>query len=322
MPGLNGVDFCQVSGVLRILFFHPHQKMQTFSIRDMERMTGVKAHTLRVWEQRYGLALPHRKDSQHRYYTNEDLQKILRLTWLYQQGYKISRIAALNDDALSALIQEAVNHGNAHQRTIESLLNASQHFDGDLFSHLLQKAILQMGMEEAVRQVIYPYLEKIGLLWMNESVMPAQEHFSSQFIMHAIIAGIDALPRPSNAAPPIVLFAPEEEYHEIPLYFIEFILRKRGHKVINLGANTPDAAIVEYCSRKPFSQLHYHQVTNFTRYDADELLEKWCLQYPAKRIVVSGRLTSTIEKPLPNALLLCSINDLWKYASHPFVEIQ
>jgi DNA-binding transcriptional MerR regulator len=318
---LSGVDFCQFSGVSRVLFFRFHQKMQTFSIRDMERMTGVKAHTLRMWEHRYGLALPHRKDSQHRYYTNEDLQKILRLTWLYQQGYKISRIAALNDDALSALIQEAVNHGNAYQRTIESLLNASQHFDGEMFSQLLQKAILQLGMEEAVRQVIYPYLEKIGLLWMNESVMPAQEHFSSQFIMHALIAGIDALPRPVHVTPPIVLFAPEEEYHEIPLFFIEYILRKRGNKVINLGANTPDAAVEEYCSRRPFSQLHYHQVTNFTRYDADELLEKWCLQFPSKRIVVSGRLTSTIDKPSPNTLLLRSIDDLLQYASNPFVEL-
>jgi hypothetical protein len=176
-------------------------------------------------------------------------------------------------------------------------------------------------MEEAVRQVIYPYLEKIGLLWMNESVMPAQEHFSSQFILHALIAGIDALPRPVHATPPIVLFAPEEEYHEIPLFLIEYILRKRGNKVINLGANTPDAAVEEYCSRRPFSQLHYHQVTNFTRYDADELLEKWCLQFPSKRIIVSGRLANTIDKPLPNALLLRSIDDLVKYASHPSVEL-
>lgn len=292
--------------------------MQTFSIRDMERMTGVKAHTLRVWEYRYGLVLPHRKDSQHRYYTNEDLQKILRVAWLYQQGFKISRIAALDDHALAALIREAVNQGNGYQNTIESMLNASQQFDGELFSHLLQKAIMQLGMEEAVRMVIYPFLEKIGLLWMNESVMPAQEHFSSQFILHALVAGIDALPRPTHDRPPIVLFAPEEEHHEIPLYFIEYLLRKYGHAVINLGANTPEEAVEEFCSRRPFSWLHYHQVTNFTRYDAEELLEKWCLQFPAKRVVVSGRLTGLIAKPLPNAYLLNSIDELIQFASQPY----
>jgi DNA-binding transcriptional MerR regulator len=292
--------------------------MQTFSIRDMERMTGVKAHTLRVWEQRHGLALPHRKDSQHRYYTNEDLQKILRIAWLYQQGYKISRIAALNDKALSALIQETVNQGGGHQQTIESMLQASQHFDDDLFHLLLSKSILQLGMEEAVRQVIYPYLEKIGLLWMNESVMPAQEHFGSQFILHALIAGIDGLPRPSKTGAPIVLFAPTEEYHEIPLYFIEYLLRKNGHKVINLGANTPEEAVEEFCSRRSFALLHYHQVTNFTRYDADELLEKWCLHFPAKKIVVSGKFASHIEKPLPNAHLLRNMDDMLRYATYPF----
>jgi DNA-binding transcriptional MerR regulator len=319
---LNGVDFYQFSGVLSTLISPLHQKMQTFSIRDMERMTGVKAHTLRVWEHRYGLALPHRKDSQHRFYTNEDLQKILRVAWLYEKGYKISRIASLNDDALSAMIQEAVHSGNGHQKTIESLLHASQQFDGDLFSELLHKAILHLGMEETVQQVIYPYLEKIGLLWMNDSVMPAQEHFSSQFIMHAFIASIDALPRPANVQPPILLFGPEEEYHEIPLLFIEYLLRKKGNRVVNLGPNTPDAAVEEFCGRKPFSQLHYHQVTNFTRYDAEELLEKWCLQYPTKRVVMSGRLTKAIEKPLPNAQLLGSIDDLLKYANHPFAELQ
>jgi hypothetical protein len=132
------------------------------------------------------------------------------------------------------------------------------------------------------------------------------------------VAGIDELPRPNGSRAPIVLFAPEEEYHEIPLLVIEYLLRKRGHRVVNLGANTPEEAVEDYCNRRPFSHLHYHQVTNFTRYDADELLEKWCLRYPAKRIVASGRPTLEVSDPSPNAKLLKKLDDLWEYASNPF----
>ena len=291
--------------------------MQEFSIRDIERMSGIKAHTLRVWEQRHGLALPHRRESQHRYYTNEDLQRILRIAWLYHQGYKISYIAGLSEQEISELLSRDIQSGRFSTDIISRMTEASRHFDADGFEKAVRQATLQLGMEKATLQVFYPFLEHLGLLWMNEEVIPAQEHFASMLLRNRFIKAIDELPSPQGHLPPVVLFEPEEEYHELPLLFIEYVLKRNGFRTVNFGANTPADAIEQYCHAQPVAGLHYHQVTNFTHLDVDEYLDMWCLRYPQLQVAVSGPLAVGIENPPPNARVLKSLDMLMDYCRMP-----
>jgi DNA-binding transcriptional MerR regulator len=283
-------------------------------------MSGIKAHTLRVWENRYGLALPQRKASGRRFYTNEDLQAILRIAWLYRQGYKISYIASLSDDSIAEMIDKEVRSGVFFTEQIRELLNASRRLDDDLFERIMAKTILQLGMEQAMVHVFYPFLEKIGYCWMNGDFIPAQEHFATNLIRHALIRQLDDLPLPQpNGRLPILLFTPEEEYHELPLLFIYYLLRKNGYPTLYLGANVSEEVIEYVCRSRPVVQLHYHQLTNFTSYDAGEYLEMWCDKFPQKQIVVSGPLTLQMPELLPpNAHAVRSMHKLLLYCRQPY----
>jgi DNA-binding transcriptional MerR regulator len=293
--------------------------MQEFTIRDIERMSGIKAHTIRVWESRYGIALPHRKKSKHRYYTNDDLKKVLRIAWLYHQGYRVSYIASLTDEAVSALIDEAVRGGQFYANQIADLLEASREMDDDAIERVLGSTVLTLGIERAMAHVIYPVLERIGLRWMNDEINPAQEHFASYHFRNMLVRHIDALPRNSAASPgTILVFAPEEEHHEIPLLFIHYLLRKNGYSVAYLGANVPLHIVEEFCEKRPIVQLHFHLLTNFTHYTAEEYLDLLSSRYPKKEVVMSGPLSAQIALPAPNALTIGSFDALVHYCRQPF----
>lgn len=293
--------------------------MQLFSIRDVERLSGIKAHTLRMWEGRYGLVLPHRKESQHRFYTNDDLRRILRVSWLYHQGYKISHIASLSEEAIAQMIDKEVRSGVFFVEQMNDLLQASKDMNDALFETTLFGAIMQLGLERAVVHVLYPFLEKVGLLWMNEELHPAQEHFASHLIRNLLIRQINELPPvTTNQENSILLFAPEEEFHEIPLLFTYYLLRKNGYPTIYLGINVAEATVEEFCKKKDIVQLHYHQLTNFTRMDAQEYVELWSHRFPNKQIVVSGPLVQYIQEAPPNAWCLKSLQELLHYCRQPF----
>lgn len=293
--------------------------MEIFSIRDIERLSGIKAHTLRMWEVRYGLVIPHRKESKHRFYTNGDLRHILRIAWLYHQGYKISHIGSLTETAIARLIEKEINSGAFFEEQINDLLSASTQMDEVLMERTIHNSVMQLGVERTMVHVVYPYFEKLGMMWMNETLRPSQEHFSSQFIRSMLIREIDMLPHPylkSNGS--IVLFTPELEYHEIPLLFVQYLLRKNGYATTYLGQNVKGDVVESYCKKKPVSQLHYHHLTNFTHLGADEYVDILSHNFPTKKIVVSGPVAGKIDTPPPNVWLLCSMQDLLNYCRNPY----
>jgi len=168
--------------------------MNAFTIRDIENLCGIKAHTLRIWEQRYQLLCPRRKAGNHRIYDNNDLKCMLRIAFLYHHGHKISSIARLNEKERNQLILSLTTGGDSTEIFINQLTEASIDFDQDMFDRILHNVILHMGFEKAIPKVIYPFLDKIGLLWLTGNVVPAQEHFASNLIakkMHVAINGLD-----------------------------------------------------------------------------------------------------------------------------------
>jgi DNA-binding transcriptional MerR regulator len=162
--------------------------MQSFTIRDIENLTGIKAHTLRIWEQRYSFLKPQRKESKHRFYNNEDLKQLLCISYLYHNGYKISRIATLSPEEITEKVNAIGATEIKYETITQKLLIAAIDFNEAEFLRFLNEMIEEIGFEKCITEVCYPYLVKVGLLWDTNNIIPAQEHFSSYIIQRKITA--------------------------------------------------------------------------------------------------------------------------------------
>lgn len=213
---------------------------QGLSIKDLENLSGVKAHTIRIWEKRYNLFDPQRTDTNIRYYSNEDLRKLLNITSVSEQGMKISKISSLTDSELNQeverLLQENVD--SSKKILINKLIVATLQCDVSVFDSVYQDYTQSNGTECTIEEVIYPLLIRIGLMWSVSKLNPAQEHFASQLIRQKLFSAIDALPIASDSKK-YILFLPEKETHEIALLYAYYLIRSAGNECIYLGADVP-----------------------------------------------------------------------------------
>lgn len=289
--------------------------MNHFTIRDIENLSGIKAHTLRIWEQRYNLCCCKRKESLHRYYDNEDLKQILRIAYLYHNGYKISRIANLSCDDLKQLAGTKAGE-DQFAIFINQLIEASIDYDQPRFEKVLHNAILHLGFERAVVKVFYPFMEKIGLLWITEHVIPAQEHFSSYLIQKKIIVAIDGLEyNPYSEEPVVLLFTPEGEKHEIPLLFAQYLLKKQHIRFAYMGNDVAIPALQEYCAQRPVTHLYFHLITNLLNVESETYLEELSQKFPDKKIIASGPVWSRVHSMSENTTILRSLDEIMKMPS-------
>jgi len=294
--------------------FHP---VNHFSIRDIENLCGIKAHTLRIWEQRYQLVSPKRKAGNHRTYDNDDLKYLLRISFLYHHGHKISRLAALNATEMGQLALKVPQPGNTHEIFINHLLEASLDFDHELFDRILHNIILHMGFERAITGVIYPFLTKVGLLWLTGNVVPAQEHFASALIIKKLLvatSGLESSP-PRSGGRQVLLFTPSGEFHEIPLLYMRYRMKKNGVSTVYLGSNVGLEALQHYCSSKPVTHLYFHLVTNLLRCEPDQYLRSLTEAFPGKTVVMSGCLTRSLRGTYPRLHILKSEEEMEAFAS-------
>jgi len=214
--------------------------MAIYSIKDIEHLSGIKAHTIRMWEKRYSILEPRRTDTNIRYYNDEDLKKILNISVLNRYGYKISKIADLPNERLNRETLQVTQSANNESGQIENLLIAMVDFDEVKFDKVFNNAVLSFGFEDTMVKIIYPFFEKIGILWQTGNINPAQEHFVSNLIRQKLIVAIDNLVEyPNLKAKNFVLFLPDGEWHELGLLFYTYFIKKSGHHVIYLGSSLP-----------------------------------------------------------------------------------
>ena len=289
------------------------QFMDRFSISDIENLCDIKAHTLRIWEKRHNILLPKRKESNHRYYDNDDLKCILQVAYLYHHGYKISKIARLKKEEIKDLTLSIKTGSEQHLFFVNALLEAAFKFNDIAFEQTLNTAIERLGFEDCIIKVVYPYFEKVGLLWMNDVAVPAQEHFSSNIIRHKIIVAIDKMQPASADSEVTLLFTPEAEYHEIPLLFANYLFKKQNKQVIYLGANLPLNTLKIFIEEKKIKQLFFHLITNFTKFNIDEYLSKLSKTFPSQKIIMSGPLTHHVNIYPSNCYLLRSLEELIQF---------
>lgn len=286
--------------------------MAQYSIHDVELISGVKAHTLRIWEQRYDFIKPHRSDTNIRYYNDEQLKLLLNVSILVKNGMRISKIASLSTDELRKSVLTAVEKDQNPDKQIDSLVYCMVDFDESRFEKILSDAVLRLGFEKAFSSVIVPFMIRIGTLWTTGTINPAQEHFISNLIRRKIIAateGVNVEKRPESNK--FVLFLPEGETHELLLLFTEYLLRKHHHEVIYLGSSIPFKELqTTYSHLKPDYMVTYLTVKP-AGIPAHEYLKQMSEAFPKARIIASGAQTHDLpHNPGANVHLINSEAEL------------
>lgn len=227
--------------------------MSNYSIKDLEVLSGIKAHTLRIWEQRYNIIAPERTDTNIRKYTSEDLKLLLNISLLNQNGYKISKIANMSAEQMYNEVISITDKNAKYPDQIHALTLAMIDIDEARFEKVMARNIQQFGLERTMINIIHPFLTKIGLMWQTGTINPAQEHFISNLIRQKLIVAIDGqynTPQPGNKS--YLLFLAEGELHELSLLFTHYIIKSRQQKSIYLGQSLPfDDLVDTYKNHKP-----------------------------------------------------------------------
>ena len=279
--------------------------MQVFSIRDIENLTGIKAHTIRIWEQRYQLMRPTRKPGNHRIYHNEDLKFLLRISALYHRGHKISKIAQSSTEELNKLILEAQATEGSYLVYINQLLDSAMDFEPVKFEKIIDASLEQYGIVRSIQYVLFPLLIKIGLLWLTDHVVPAQEHFASNIIRKKISVAIENLStKQFNDRLHVVLFTPLNEFHELPILMMHYLLKERGIKSTYFGSNVSFESLQAYCSKYSVSHFYMHVITHLQKLEPEEFAAKMSAIFPQQQIIMSGTVTQTIKRDFINVHLI------------------
>jgi DNA-binding transcriptional MerR regulator len=263
------------------LFKDFHKRMNNiksqFSIKDLENLTGIKAHTIRIWEKRYDLLKPKRTETNIRYYDLASFQKLLNVSYLNSNGYKISKISSLKDDKISQLVREVASKNDVDNHAINTLKLAMLNFDQKLFYDTYETLIKEKSFKNIFYDVFVPMLSNIGMLWQTDTITPAHEHFITTLIRQKIIASTEHIQSKqiNNSKKTFVIYLPDNEIHELGLMFINHEIVSNGYHSIFLGSSVPlesladlqnyydDIIFVSYFTVKPDKEYIHKYIETF-----------------------------------------------------------
>ena len=291
--------------------------MNKFTIKDIENLTGIKSHTLRIWEQRYGIPNPKRTATNIRYYDDEDLKLLLNVSMLNKQGYKISKLTALTKEELEKLVYSSASSVDSTSMQVDCLLKAMFNVDEAAFERVLSTSLMKFGLEKTMTDLFFPFLNRIGVLWQTGQVNAAFEHFMSNLIRQKLIVAIDALSsNRKEGAKAFALFLPEGEMHELGLLFTNYMLRARGHSTVYLGQNLPHTDLGGIFTIQKTDYL----VTVITSIpeggSVNAFIHDLAGRYPQVKIIITGYQISTSPSlpPLKNVTYIRSVPDMIAFA--------
>lgn len=263
--------------------------MAVYSINDLEKLSGIKAHTIRIWEQRYGILNPKRTKTNIRYYEDDDLKLLLNVALLNKNGFKISKIAKMSELELSEKVAD-ISHIDLEEGTqLDALTISMIEMDEHKFDRIINTNIEQQGFEQTMLTVIYPFLEKLSVMWLTGSVNPVQENFISFLIRQKIISALNALPvSGTDNAQKIFLYLPEGERQELSLLFIHYLLRSRGMRVFYLGQDIAITDLVD-ANRIHAADFIFTMITEtFAQEPVQNYVDRLSLAFPDTTVLLSG----------------------------------
>jgi DNA-binding transcriptional MerR regulator len=290
--------------------------MSSYTIKDLEQISGIKAHTIRIWEQRYGFLQPQRTETNIRTYSADELKVILNVSLLNKYGYKISRI----DKMTSAEIEDKIfglNHLEAEkERVVNALIKDMVSLDMLAFEKQLDNYIAQRGIEKTITDIIFFFLERVGVLWITNHINPAQEHLASNLIRQKIILGIEKLPKMHANAKLFVLFMPEGEDHEIGLLFVHFLLKSKGYNVDYLGTNVPIVDLKYLTEYKKVDYLFAHITAPIKGFKMNKFMEQLSQINKDVPMILTGQMMQEYKGPLTaNIRVLQSLSETMGFLS-------
>ena len=293
--------------------------MRYYTIKDLERLSGIKAHTIRIWEQRYQLLTPERTDTNFRSYSDVELKRLLNVSNLIKNGHKISKVAKYNTEEINTHIKEIENSNNpdaSKKIWIDNIIQSCITFDEISFEMIFSHCVTKIGFDSTLMDLIYPAMHKIGVLWGLDEVSPAQEHFVTNLIRKKILVAIDGMmPVLHRNSSTYLLFLPQWEEHDLGLLYAYYLLRKGGYNVIYLGTTVPYENLSDIDSSK-FEGIVTFFIINDLEHDVPKYLSKLANDFADKKIfyaagdyIINGKeLPSTLNRLIHPSDLINSLN--------------
>jgi len=285
--------------------------VDNFSISELQQFSGIKAHTIRMWEQRYHALQPNRSEGNTRYYDGQQLRRLLNIVSLMSREHKVSELCSMPDKELFKLLDKTRTQTSQPYEYFISLMVASAlEYDELQFDKIFSAALLRYGLSDMYVSILYPALVRFGLMWATDTLRPAHEHFITALFRQKILAAIDSLPLPTSKEM-WMLFLPENEFHETGLLFANFLIRQSGRKVIYLGADVPleslkaavkaldPTCLLFFLVRKNDNEHDVELVKHFNRHFSDQFIYIAC-----------DPLRLRGSKKIKNATTLHSVRDL------------
>jgi DNA-binding transcriptional MerR regulator len=284
------------------------------TIKELESLSGIKAHTIRIWEQRYKFLKPSRTQTNIRSYNNDELKTLLTVALLNKYGYKISRIDEMSQEQRVQAIMRLPQQDAYNENLVNELLGYMVDLKGIEFEVTLNKHIKEYGIEKTITYIIFAFLEKVGILWQTNRIVPIQEHIVSCIIRQKIVSAIENLPFVQKEDPLFVLLLPEAEHHEMGLLFVYYLLRKNGIPVIYLGANVPLKDVSYLFEVKKPSYLYLHLTTFPRQLSFQKYLTLLSQQAPECKVVISGCMAQGQRRAdLPNITFLQTFSSMVQF---------
>lgn len=289
-----------------------------FSIKDLENLSGIKAHTIRIWEKRYGILEPMRSSTNIRNYDTHNLQKLLNIVLLHNYGYKISRIAEYSSEKIELQVREIISEKSSKNHAINAFKMAMMNFDQVLFFKTYANLLSEKSFREIFYEVFIPLMNEIGLLWQSGTITPAQEHFISYLIKQKLLVNTEKIQvlEPTRTDKIFVLYLPENEIHELGLMYLNYEILLNGYKTIYLGESVPVESLKDM--KQYFDHIVY--VSYFTVQPTRDAVDDYLKEIASEimdvdsQVWLLGRMTEFIDvKQLPEAVMVFnSIADLVK----------
>jgi MerR family transcriptional regulator, light-induced transcriptional regulator len=280
-----------------------------YSIKDLEKLSGIKAHTIRIWEQRYGLIAPSRTKTNIRFYDDSDLKLLLNIALLNKNGIKISKIVTMTREEITEKVSQISEVNETYDTQIDALTISMIEMDEYKFDRVLSTCIQQMGFERTMLEILYPFLERRNLLWMTGSVNPVQEHFMSYILRQKVIVAIDKEPLVSGRdVKKFMLYLPEGERQELSLLFMHFLLKARRNHVIYLGQDISLEDLKDACQVHKPDYIFTFINEPFARQSTQQYIDSLTHICPQARLMMTGY--QVVVKPInlpPNAVVLRSL---------------
>lgn len=298
--------------------------MAVYSINDVEKLCGIKAHTIRIWEKRYGIIQPRRTETNIRFYLDEDLQKILNISLLNRNGYKISKIAKMSEGEMKQIVSELSDVTLESEDNLDALMHAMLEMDEFKFNKILNHNIDSKGFETTMDEIVYPMMEKLSMMWIAGSIKGVHENFVANVIRRKTIVAIDQISKEYNpSAPRFLIYLPKNETHELSLLFLHFLLKDAGFNVINLGTGVPLIDVLE--GQKICEADYIFTIFNdsFTDAPLQPYLNELSKHLEHCTILISGYQTAIQNiNELHNVKILKNLNDVKSFVKEKNLHIQ